>query len=276
MHENIISYMHISLPLISNLTMKHLLYEYKSQSRDGVIILSATDELTARMFYAAPNHAKKTEFTCTLSVDLPPSVARSIDTNNFVAVAYYLEKTVRQSMCKWVLENIQNRDIEIKDSLEHWLRTRQISEDDYSIETAIKCFQRYRKKINAKNDDFFHRFNTETVLQNGKKKRRKKAEKFSFTELDDLAGIYKNHYAPYFTSARKVELKKLVSQLHIYIYRKVGNRSPQYLATHYNMSERTLRYAKHAFTIFLRRHPRLKHPEDFISVLSEPRAISDI
>lgn len=249
----------VTIP-VSLFSMKHLFFEYQKTLVGGVIGLSASDELYAQLCYNLPNdNATKADeiLTHTLTVDVSARLAKHINVESLYRIGMFLHRMHIKAMCRDCLK-ISNKDF--FDTLRQWLSERRITEDDYSFETAVKRFYRFRKE----NGDFFRRSKSTLVLQNGEIISPLKKHFMPSAQLDFLIEHYKNKYPNHFTSARGEPLKKMLQHLSIYVYRNIGNYTPQYTAQKFGVSERVGRYCNRKFMIYLKRHPQLMPPKDII------------
>jgi hypothetical protein len=250
----------VTIP-VSLLSMKHLLFEYNKSIVGGVIRLNASDELYAQLCYNVPNdNAIKADeiLTSSLKVDVSNRLASHINFDNLHRIGMFLHRLHIKTMCRDCAQC--STDLEVFDSLRHWLKQRAIFEEDYAFETAVKRFYRFRKE----NSDFFRRFQPTLVLQNGEIILPKKKHLMPTAELDKLIEVYQNKYPNHFKSAKGLTLKKMFQHLSIYVYRNIGNYPPQYVAKKFGVSERVGRYCNHKFMIYLKRHPLLMPPKDII------------
>lgn len=257
----------INVP-VTIFSKKHLNFEYRQSIDDDVLTLTASDEL----YQILCSNAKASEidlpddYDCVL-VDISSRLASFVNIAGLSKTPIRLDKIHKKAMCKDVALLIEITDMEIQDALKTWLQARNIEEDDYSLESAVKYFYRFRRKKLGHKQDFFRRYKTNFVLSNGEKMQTKQTLIFDIKALDALIKIYIEKYPIHFTSARGLPLKKIAIQLGIYVYRNIGNYPPQYITFRFGVSDRVGRYCKKSFEQFLKRHPSMKNPREFINVI---------
>lgn len=270
---------------VSVFTRKLILSKFGSEP----IKLKASDALTGELTCVKPGDESKVEktlatLTDTINFELTPIVARHVNKKKW-RVGLHLDDYYREKLNEYVCAKTEE-GINATVAIARWCADRDIEIDvDISFDALYKDWQRYcqeqNQKKQQKNTAFFPRHNRTSVRTIGEKMTRilRHSTLFNDAALDAIIEAYMSQNAPYFKTLRGQPRKKLERQLQLYIYRVIGNHTPQYickkfgLTRQYKLQSKThngvrrridyddnLRYAVRSFKIFLKTAPPIVLP----------------
>lgn len=204
------------------------------------IRLAAADTLTGAICCIKPGDANKidkTKTTLTTQVEfvLNSNLAKHINTNRLWRIGLHLHDWHREKLNDYIESKVEE-GINATTAIHQYCEDHDIELDvDINFEALYKDWQRFISKKNAKNMSFFHRQKQKSVHRVGEKMTIKTL--FTDTELDTLVANYTTAHAHLFSTLRGAPRKKLHRQLELYVYRKIGNRTPQYICKKFGLTE---------------------------------------
>ena len=215
------------------------------------IKLAAADTLAGAMCCIKPgdtNKISKTKVTLTTQVEfvLNDNLSKHINTHRLWRVGLYLDDWHREKLNDYVESKVEE-GMNATTAIYQYCEDNDIELDvDINFETLYTDWQRFISKKNENNVSFFHRQKRTFVHRVGEKKTRKPL--FTDAELDAIILNYATTHASLFHSPRGVMFKKLHQQLELYVYRRIGNRTPQYICKKFGLTKSYLLRRKAAPT----------------------------
>jgi hypothetical protein len=227
------------------------------------------------------NKADKTKATLTdkIAFELNDQLAKHVNAKRLWRVGLHLDDWHRESLNLYIKSKTEE-GIGATLAIQNFCNEFDIELDiDVSFETLYKDWQRFAKRKTNKNTAFFRRKKSVFVLKNGEKmtKHLRVKNLFSDSELDGIIEKYVADNPAEFKTIRQLPRKKLLSQLSLYVYRAIGDRTPQYICSKFKLrrtffdkdtnrkktvaDDRSLRYAVRSFSIYLKTAPPIVLPD---------------
>ena len=249
--------------------------------------LKASDTLAGQLCCVKPGDTAKFDkpkatLTSHIDVLLNDNLAKHINAKRLWRVGLHLDNCHRSELNKYVESKVEE-GIGATTAIYQFCEDHDIDVDvDINFETLYKDWQRHISAKNKNNSAFFRRQKQTFVRRVGEKSAKKRASNKLFTdiELDAMAAFYVSQNFELFQTTRGLQRTKLQQQLELYVYRVIGNRTPQYVCKKFGLTKAYLiarketpqykprtdytnqvRYAVRAFKIFLKTAPSIVLPE---------------
>lgn len=249
--------------------------------------LKASDTLAGQLCCVKPGDSTKFDkpkaaLTSNVKIELNANLAKHINAKRIWRVGLHLDNCHRSELNKYVESKVEE-GIGATTAIYQFCEDHDIDIDvDINFETLYKDWQRFISAENKNNSAFFH-LKKQTFVRRSSENSAKKSthsKLFTDTELDAMIAFYTSQNFELFQTTRGGDRKKLQQQLELYVYRVIGNRTPQYICRKFNLTKthlitkRTkkgvetykgytsqLYYAVRSFKIFLKTAPPIVLPE---------------
>lgn len=219
-----------------------------ARTQTQAIILSEDDELFDHLKYNGQlrKYAKaRRTLTEWIHFEVGASVMRQVGKDVY-AIGLYLDKSLKRELCKNVEARAQSATEKVT-SIRDFFQYHRIEEDDYSQEAAIKRVQRhYLRKSAAKT--------AMISLHGGGQSLR--FWQYDDKELEIIYQTYRCQYPIYFFTTKQTERLKLPQQCRMWIWKHIGNRTPQYIAQKFKVDTSTVWRNIQAFDGEFTRRPK--------------------
>ena len=241
------------------------------------IELKASDSLTGELTCTKPGDYAKIEktratLTTKIELDLTPLIARQVGKRPH-RVGLRLEDFYREKLNEYVAAKTEGT-VSATVAIAQWCAAHDVEIDvDISFDALYKDWQRYKLEKNEKNMQNIHRQKSRIVRRGGEKTARFSSllQLFSDAELDAVIVHYADTNSVYFLTTRGVALRKLKRQLQLYVYRCIGNRTPQYICQKFKIA--TYKYERKSKRPTAKKQPVTPKPKtriDYNSKISYP------
>jgi hypothetical protein len=245
--------------------------------------LKAADTLSGVLCCVKPGDSNKVEKTLSLLTDsieflLNDQLAKHISAKRLWRVGLHLDSYHRDLLNSYIEGKVE-QGVGITKAIFSFCDKYGVELDiDIAFDALYKDYQRYAEEKIEKKPAFFRRKSCNAVLKNGEKTTKRQVFKSIFTDamLDAIIQNYTDAHTSLFSTNRRQPRKKLQTQLSLYVYRTIGNRTPQYCCQKFQLrtsvidkvlkkkkwvcDERKLRYAVRSFNIFLKTAPPIVLP----------------
>lgn len=182
--------------------------------------------------FALPNHslvfqafntqfrrlgAERNQFTASVSFLLDERIADNAE-RSLHRIATWLFAMHKQQMCWFVQGQTSTGKTTAKEAVKNWLDYYEVDEDEYSLDSAYKCWQRFGWNFQEKNPQFFGRLREKAARIPSEKTARRRARKTPPPgAVQEPEYAVARFLAAYSQTFRRVP-KKLQTQARAYTY----------------------------------------------------------
>lgn len=243
---------------VTRLTERFVAFEYAHCFDHEQYYIPPSDELFQQLFFTSNTETSKTlatEGATFIDIDVKAHFAALIQPDT---VGLRLHRYVKKEMCRDVelmLASEKEDKTKIREVINYWLKSRHIEDEDFSLETAVKTFFRFRQEKAKK-----WLRNTAKYCAPFVPFSRNIMTKETQAELEQILRGYIAANEPYFLTTKKKPHKRRIKQCRCFILRKIGFMTTRMISQKTSTPIRTVQHAIRRFDLFLKSKPNLKFP----------------
>lgn len=195
------------------------------------------------------------ELTATIDLKIHDALALHLQ-RVWYMVGAHLFRWHKDMMCRYA-DTSSRLGRPVKTAIEEWLNLFGVEEDDYGMEAAYKCWQRWNEKIKVQSPVFFAHLRGKASAEVGKKTGIKKDLRWTVPDVEvELCASRFSEIAG--TCLRRVP-KRLHQHVRIYLYMQLQGLSRRKAAKKLNIPDRTAGYAYRSLSDWVSTDPVMAH-----------------